>query len=177
MDNQNEKPKKSLAKTLGLIALLVAIFAIPLAVFFDVVSFAEVILQFIASLIVPVIAFVFLFFCMLVSIVLIFGVYLLDEYGFWPLTLSIQFFKEILGDITVSSEAISRFTAFRYVLIVICAVVFVLAVVTKILARKDKANGNMKAYRSAKGTSTAAIVLSILGILVSVGALAIVSNI
>ena len=65
----------------------------------------------------------------------------------------------------------------RRLTIVLCIVIFVLSIVGATLAKNDKEEGNDAAYRSSKGKCKAARVFSILGILVSVGALAITSAI
>ena len=174
--------KKKAAKILATVAMASAIIAIFLAVIFDVIAFKEVILQFVAALILPVIAFVFLFIAMLASFILIFGIFLIKEYGFWPLSLSFQFFKELLNEIKVTEQAIQTFTNFRIVLIAICVVIIALAVVSKILNVKPKKenSGNEKKFKIKDGInskSTTAIVFGILGLIVSLSALAIVGQI
>ena len=176
MDQENNQAKKTPAKLLGTIALTVAILSIPLAFLLDVIAFKDVILQFIAALIFPCIAFVFFCVLFIASIILIFGIYLIKEYGFWPLTLSWQFFKEILGDIKVTQAEVDTFRGFRILLLIICFSVLIVAIIANILAKKDKEAGLSKVYRSAKGTSKAATILAILGILVSVAALVLTSN-
>lgn len=172
-----ERTKKhSSSHILAIIALCLAIFAIVLAVIFDITAFADVVLQFIAALILPVIAFVVLFMAMIVSFILIFGVYLVKEYGFWPLSLSIQFFKEILADIKVTTDQIETFRGLRVVLILICIAIIVLGIVAKSLAKNDSEKGVIpRVVGSTKGMAKAATILGILGIIVSVAALVIIS--
>lgn len=172
-----ERTKKhSLSHTLAIISLLLAIFAIILAIIFDITSFAEVVAQFIAALILPIIAFVVLIMAMIVSFVLIFGIYLVKEYGFWPLTLSIDFFKEILADIKITPDQIDTFRGLRVVLIVICIAIIVLGIIAKSLAKNDPENGVVpRVVRSTKGMAKASIILGILGVIVSLAALVIIS--
>lgn len=173
-----EEKKSSTAKVLSTVALFLAIGAIFLAIIFDIVSFAEVVLQFVLALILPVFAFVFLFIAMIASIIFIFGVYLLEEYGFWPLSLSIQFFKEIVDDIQVTQAQLDTFRGLRVVLIVICIAIITLAIISKVLAKKDAQNGVIpRVVRSTRAKANAALILGILGLLVSIGALAITSAI
>lgn len=177
MDEIENVQRMKLAKTLALISMLVVLLSIPLAAVFDFISLKDVILQFIAALIIPIIAFFVLCVAMIASIIFIFGIFLIEEYGFWPLTLSIDFFKEIIGDIKVTPEAIQLFSIFRIILIVICVAMIVLAIVSKVIGSD---NGEqeftpegkpIKKKNPAKGMSTVAIVFAILGIVVSVGAL------
>lgn len=173
-----EAKKSSTAKVLSTIALFLAIGAIVLAIIFDITAFAEVVLQFVAALILPIFAFVFLLIAMIASFIFIFGIYLAKEYGFWPLSLSIQFFKEIVDDIEVTQSQIDTFRALRVVLIVICVAIITLAIISKVLAKKDAQNGVIpRVVRSTRGKATAALILGILGFLVSIGALAITSAI
>ena len=172
----NEKYKSS-AKRIAVIALIMTFSSIVLAVILDLVAFKDVVLQFIAALIMPCIAFVFLFILMLASIILIFGIYLLKQEGFWPLKLSFQFFKEIIGDIKVTPEQINTFRAFRIILLVLCVSIFVLSIVARIMSKKDKEQGQNRVVRSVKGLTTTSIVFAILGIIISLGALAITSSI
>ena len=173
MEEQLEIKTNKTPDILSLIAMLTAILAIPLAIIFDIIAFKEVILQFIAALILPCIAFVVLCFFMIVTIIFIFGIFLIENYGFWPLTLSYQFFKEIIGDIKISQESLALFRVFRIILLVICLTVLILAIVSKGLAKADAEASQAPVKRSVKGKAKAAIVLSILGIIVSVGAIAI----
>ena len=169
--------KKSPAEVLSIVSLIVVISAIPLAILFDVISLRYVILQFIACLIVPVLAFFVLFVAMIASLILIFGIFLLEQNGFWPLSVSIGLFKDMLGSITISQQEIDLFKIFRIILIVICLSVFILSIVSRAL---DKANANIEERpikREIKGRTKASIILSILGMIVSTGALILTSSI
>lgn len=182
MDEIENASKKKAAKVLAIIAMVSVFSAIFLAVAFDIIAFSDVILQFIAALILPIIAFVVLFFAMIVSIIFIFGVLLLEEHGFWPLTLSIQFFKEIIGDIKVTQEAIDKFVLFRIILIVICVTIIVLAIVSKVLNASDQPEytpegKKIKKKSGVKAMSTVAIVFAVIGFFVSLAALLITSSI
>lgn len=170
-------------KTLAIIAMASAFSAIVLAVIFDVISFREVILQFVASLILPILCFVVLCIAMIASIIFIFGIYLLKDYGFWPLTLSIDFFKQLLSELKVSEEAIQTFTGFRFVLIFICLCIIALAIVSKALLRKqieEPAEDGKKPRRKKSGAVAMAnvgLIFGILGLVVSLSAIALVAQI
>ena len=173
MENENSK---SLAKVLTIVSFALAIASIFLAIIFDFVAFKEVVLQFVAALILPCIAFVVLIIAMIASCIFIFGVYLIKEYGFWPLSLSIQFFREIIGDIKITSSQIQLFITFRIILLALCLIILGLAITARIMAKKDKEAGVKGAYRLVKGMSIVSIILATLGMIVSIGAIAIASN-
>ena len=80
-------PTNKMAKAAKIIAIV--IFALILtaligAIVSDIAIFSAQIAGFIAACIMAVAAFVFGIILMVLSIVCIFGVYLLEEYGFWP---------------------------------------------------------------------------------------------
>ena len=169
------------AKTLAIISMVSAFLAIFLAVVFDVIAFKDVILQFIASLILPIVAFVFLCILMLASIVFIFGILLVKEYGFWPLTLSIDFFKQLLSEIKVTQEALQTFRMFRLILIFICLCIMILAIVSKaLLGRQPKEydeNGKKRKRKNGvRSMANTGLVLAILGLIVSLSAIALVGQ-
>lgn len=169
------------AKTLAIISMVSAFLAIFLAVVFDVIAFKDVILQFIASLILPIVAFVFLCILMLASIMFIFGILLVKEYGFWPLTLSIDFFKQLLSEIKVTQEALQTFRMFRLILIFICLCIMILAIVSKaLLGRQPKEydeNGKKRKRKNGvRSMANTGLVLAILGLIVSLSAIALVGQ-
>ena len=170
------------ARTLAIIAMASAFGAIALAFIFDVIAFREAILQFVLSLILPVIAFIVLVIAMIASIIFVFGLFLLKDYGFWPLILSFEFFKYLLSEIKISQEAIQTFLIFRYVLISICVAIIVVAIVSKALSgpKQKKFDENGKKIKRKDGTramSSVGLVFGILGLLVSLVAIVLVSQI
>lgn len=178
---ENDKRRKA-AKILAIVALASVFSAILLAVIFDIIAFREVILQFIASLVLPVFAFIFLFIAMIASFVFIFGIYLIKEYGFWPLTLSIDFFKELLNDIKITEEAIKTFMIFRIILMVICIVIISLTIISKSLCTEQKEENSDSGKKASRrkginSMATISMIFGILGLVVSASALALVCQI
>ena len=158
-------------KALAIISFTVVMVTLAAAIISDIAIFMDAILMFIGGIIFSAIAFVILFVAMLVSFILIFGVYLAEQYGFWPLTLSFQFFKEILSDINITSEQISVFRGLRIAFLVICIITLIISIIARV---KDPM---IHEEIPLKGLSKAATVLSILGIVVAIGAIAISSAI
>ena len=170
------------AKTLAIISMALAFAAIILAVVFDVIALKEVIFQFVLSLILPIIAFVILFIGMIASFIFVFGVFIVKEYGFWPLKLSIDFFEELLSEIKITSEAVQLFLRFRIALAFICACIIVVAILSKVLSGpKEKGvdeNGKkIKRKGGFRAMSTVGLILGILGLVVSVAAIALAGQI
>ena len=161
---------------IALISFILCFVSLALAIVFDLYSFMNVILQFIAALIIPTILFFALLVLFLASYILIFGIYLFEEFGFWPFKISVSLFKEIIGEIQFKPEDIELFRIYRYVLLGLCGVILISAIVSKILKAVDAKKPDIVIKKSSGRYSTAAIVLSILGIIVSIGALVIFSS-
>ena len=170
-----EKKIKYMPKTLAIIALVIVLVAIPLALLLDFVAMHEAILQFIGGLFVSVILTVVFFMAFLVSIILIFGIIILQNQGFWPIKLSLQVFKEIMGSITVEAAAIQMFRIFRMIIIAICIAVLIIAIIAKGKVKAENLETKTKEMNEAISISKAAIVLSIIGLVLSVIAVIIVS--
>ena len=168
-------PKTLTSHKVTMIAFSLAIGLIFLALIFDVIAFKDTILSFIAGIVVSALGFVVLCVLFVLSFVLIFGFYLVKTEGFWPMPLAISFFKEVMGDVTVTAEQIALFRIFRIVLIVLCIAVLVVAIVGKVMTKKDIKAGLVKKLKSVDGYATAAIVLTIIGALVSMATIAITS--
>ena len=164
-------------EVIALIAFIMCFVSLVLALIFDIAAFSQVLLQLLAAIIVPILLFFMLFVLFLFSFVLIFGFFLVKEFGFWPLTLSIQIFKEIIGEIVFKPNDIDKFINMRIILIVLCSLILISAIVSKVLRNVDVKKLNIKPNIKSKKFSTAAIVLSSLGLMISIGVILIFKNI
>ena len=171
---EQPKPTNKLAKAAKIIAIV--IFALVLsaligAVVSDVVIFSAQIAGFIVACIMAVAAFFIGIILMVLSIVCIFGVYLLEEYGFWPLTWTKNAFMEVMSDLAVTSEQISILIMVRIILLVICVLVFAAAIVALCLAKKAKKENPEVKQGLTKAFSIVALILSILGMFIALAML------
>ncbi len=171
---EQNKPTSKIAKAAKIIAIV--IFALVLsaligAVVSDVVIFSAQIAGFIAACILAVAAFVFGIILMVLSIVCIFGVYLLEEYGFWPLTWTKTAFTEVVSDLAVTSEQINILIMVRIILLAICVLVFAAAIVALCLAKKAKKENPELKQGLTKAFSIVALILSILGMFIALAML------
>ena len=173
-DNPTEpKKEKRPSKIFTGVSFGLVWFTILLAILFDFIAFKDVILHFIAGIIVTGIAFVVLTMFFVASFALIFGFILVKDYGFWPFNLTINLFKDIMGDIQVTAEAVQLFTTLRIIICVVCVAIIVLAIIAKFYIKKDK---EMKLYRITDNTvalSTTALTMGIIGLLMSLSLIAI----
>ena len=161
---------------IALVSFILCFVSLVLAIIFDFSAFKNVILQFIAALIVPIIVFILLTILFLASFILIFGFFLVKSYGFWPLNISVSLFKEIIGEIEFKPDDIQQFRIYRYILLGLCIAILVGAIASKIMKAVDYKKLNITPNKASGKFSTTAIVLSTLGIMVSIGALVIFSR-
>ncbi len=158
-------------KALAIISFVTVMITLLVAIISDVVIFSEALGIFLGGTIISVIAFIILFVAMIVSFILIFGVYLVKEHGFWPLTLSFNLFKDILKDIQITPAQIATFRGWRIAFLVICVITMIIAIVA---LHKDEMISKKVPL---KGMSVCALILSILGILTAISLLVITSQI
>ena len=157
-------------RILAIISFSLVMVALLVAIITDVAIFSDVLKTFVGGIIISCLAFIVLIIFMFASIIMIFGIFLLKEYGFWPLNLSIQLFREILADIEIAPEQLSTFRGLRVVFLIICIIAFILAVIAS-------SKGKEKEKVPLKPMSTIAIIFSILGFLVAVSMLFLTSMI
>ena len=162
-----EKMNKYTPRTMAIAALTSVLVLIPLTLVLDFIAMHDAILQFIGGLFVSVIITVVLLMAFLVSLVLIFGIIILQNQGFWPLKAAISVFKQILGSITVEEKAIQLFTIFRGIVIVLCIVILIIAIISISKVKAENVELKTKEMNSALSMAKAAEVLSIIGLVLS----------
>ena len=158
-------------KACSIIAFVTVMLTLLVAIIVDFAVFSQVILTFIGGIFISAIAFVVLFILMIFSFVLVFGFYLAEQYGFWPLTLSIQFFKEILADIKITPEQVAIFRGWRIAFLILCIFALIMAIIA---LHKDEMISKKVPL---KGMSVVAMIFAIMGIVTALGMIAITSMI
>ena len=177
MEGQNVKKKLLPSQKVSISALTVAIFFVLLALLLDFIAFKDTILTFVAGIAISALAFVAFCIFFVVSFVLIFGFFLVEEHGFWPLPLSISFFKEVMGEVQITAEQVAQFRTFKIIMLVLSFALLALSIVAHVMTQNDIKAGLTKEIRNTKGNSTAALTMAILGVLVSAASIAISSAI
>lgn len=162
---------KDYRKVLAIIAFTLVLVTLVVAIISDIAIFAETIMTFVFGTLFSVFAFFFLVIAMLASCILVFGIYLLKEHGFWPLDLTIKLYKEILDSIHLTEQQVITFRGFRIAFLIICVITFIMAIVA---LHKDEL---ISPKVPLKGLSIVALILSILGIITAIGSIAITSAI
>ena len=160
-----ELPKKAkVAKIIAIVIFSTVVACLVLALVTDIAIFSNQILAFIGGCLGAIGAFiigiVFLFF----SIVLIFGVYLLEQQGFWPLTWASNAFHSAIADAPITAGQLEALVAIRIVIIVLCTICFGCSIAVLALAKKaKKENPDIKQGLS-RTFGILTLIFSILGI-------------
>jgi small-conductance mechanosensitive channel len=99
-----------------------------------------------------------------------------NDAGFWPLSLSISIFKDILGDVYMSDAQITTFISLRIAIIIMLISMFILAIVAnKMHKRRIKEKDSN--IRKIKPFTVVAIIFSILAIVIGFGMILIVKGV
>ena len=155
-------------KVLSIIAFILVISALATALISDFVIFKDAIFTFVTSIIATALLFVLFCILMVISCMLIFGVFLLEQNGFWPMNMAMQEFHNMISEITITTDQINTFRSIRIVLIIICITTFVLSIIALHKGKDKKA--------PLKGMSVVTLIFSILGVLTALALLAITSQ-
>ena len=160
------------AQVIAIIAFALVMSALATALITDIVLFAQQIFGFIAACLVSAIVFILGFILMIISCILIFGIYLLGDRGFWPLDWAAGTFQQIIDENRITPEQVAVFGGIRIFLIISCVLVLVLSIICLAL------NKSVKKEERAKVTTpfgVVGIVFSILGLLSAICMLLIIS--
>ena len=146
-------------KGLSIASFIIVMLALIIAVITDIAIFSNVLKTFIAAIILSSVIFVILVAAFLVSFILIFGFYLVEKHGFWPLTVSMNAFKGILSDVEITASQLGAFKGARIGLLIACVIALIIAIVAKSIRLED-------GKKPKNGLATTAMVFAILGLVV-----------
>ena len=161
---------KSLGKTAKIIAICcfsLVMAALLFATISDVTIFAKQILHFFGGIIITAILFVLMCAAFIVSFILVFGFYIVKDKGFWPLSVAVKAFKEIIGDISFDNISVDLFSGIRMSLLITSIICFVAAIVSLSFRKAAIKNGFKDQNKHIKKFDVTTIVFSVLGIAVS----------
>ena len=162
-------------KILAIICFSLIMAALVTAIVSDAIIVGQSILGFVLALIVAVIAFIVGVILMIISCMLIFGIYLLDQEGFWPIAWAESAFKDVMKDYQVTQAQIDTLMTIRIVLLVICISVFIMSIIVVRHVKKIKKQDKTINRKPTSGFGTASLVLSVLGTIASLGVLAVLT--
>lgn len=162
-------------KTITIISFSLVLAALLTAIVSDVAIFSQQILTFIAAIFISAIVFLFAIVLMIVSIMLVFGVIVLKNDGFWPLAWTKTTFIEILSDNHLTTEQISNMTTIRIVLLIVSAIILILSTIALAMMKRLRKKDPEYNPKSIEYLGIASTILSSLGVIVSLGAVVILS--
>ena len=174
MDKTNKE--SYIPKVLALVSFCTVFGLILVSIITDLVIFKDFILTFIGGMIITGVVFIILFIGFVLSILLVFGVGIVKDSGFWPLSISISIFKEILGDVYMSDDQIRTFIVLRIAIIIMLISMFILAIVANTM-HKRRIKENDPNIRIVKPFTVVAIIFSILAIVIGFGMILIVKGV
>ena len=148
-------------RIIAIVAFSLIMAGLLTAIISDGVLFANQIFGFLLACFASIIAFLFAIILMILSCMLVFGIYLLSENGFWPYSWATKVFKDIIADYHITSEQLQIFMNIRIVLLVICALAFVLSIVGMVFNKKSP-------LKLPKVFDILALIFSILGVFGSI---------
>ena len=163
-------------KVLALVSFCTVFGLIFVSVITDLVIFKDFILTFIGGMIITGVVFIILFIGFVLSIFLVFGIGIVKDSGFWPLSISISLSKEILDDVYMSEDQIRTFIVLRIAIIIMLISMFILAIVANTM-HKRRIKENDPNIRIVKPFTVVAIVYSILAIVIGFGMILIVKGV
>ena len=172
--NESSKIGKA-AKVISIIAFSLVMTALLTAIISDIAIFSNQIGGFILAIIASAAVFVLGIIFMVMSIMMIFGIILIQNEGFWPMAWCKRTFHEVLADYTVTPSQIEAFKTIRIVLLVICIIVFILAIISSSLARKERKQNSEVKQKLTKSFSSISLAFSILGLVIAIGAIALMN--
>lgn len=137
-EKQPLPPKAKVAKIMAIVIFSLVMSCLVIALVTDGTIFAQQIFAFIGGCLGAICAFIFGFFLMLLSIICIFGIYLLEQNGFWPLQWASEVFHNALKDAPVTSDQITAMVVTRLVILFTCIICFACSIAVLSLAKQVK---------------------------------------
>ena len=159
-------------KTLATVCFYLVIGALVAALLSDIIIVGGQILTFISALFGAAIVFIIGFCLFIVSCVLIFGIYLFGEYGFWPLSWAAQTFDNIMSENPITVQQINILIGIRAALLAICLFGIIASAIVKSRLKWERKINKGVNQRPARAYSGVSLGLSIMGLIVSIGAMA-----
>ena len=162
-------------KILAIICFSLIMAALVTAIVSDAIIVGQSILGFILALLVATVAFIVAIFLMIVSCMLIFGIYLLNQEGFWPVEWAKGAYNDVMKDYQITNAQIDTLITIRIILLVICIAVFIASIIVVRHVKKIKKQDKTINRKPTSGFGTASLVLSILGVIACLGVMAVLS--
>ena len=173
--NTADKKAKS-AKIVAIIVFILIILSLLSAIISDFAIFSQQLLGFVVACLGSAVVLFMGFVLLVISCIFVFGIYLLNEHGFWPLTWSNNVFHEVLADYSITQEQITALKAIRIVLLIVCIIVFILSIVALAISKSAKKSGYAQKQGLTKAFSIISLILSIFGVFAAITVILVTSS-
>ena len=161
---QNTPSKlQKVIKILAIVVFSLIMTALVTTLVSDIIIFGRQLVIFLFALFASAIVFVIAFVLMVISCICIFGVYILETQGFWPVSWMNQAFTSIVQEAALTPGQAMAIAIIRIVMIVICVIVFIASIVILCLAKKVKKENKEAKQKLTYAFSIVPLVMSILG--------------
>ena len=160
-------------KTYATVCFYLILGALAAAIISDIVILGEQILAFITALVSSAFVFMLGLILFVVSIMLLFGIFLIEQYGFWPVTWAANNFRDVMAESPVTDNQLNIMIVIRIALLGICFFVFISSIVLKSKMKKERLVDKTINQRPARAFSGVSLGLSLLGLFVGTGVIVI----
>ena len=162
-------------KILAIICFSLIMAALATALISDAIVVGKSILGFVLAMIVAVVVFIVGFFLMIVSCIFIFGIYLLEQDGLWPVTWAQGAFNDVMKDYQITPTQLDALFAIRIALLVVCIAVFIMSIIVVRHVKQIKKQDKTIKRKPTEGFGKASLVLSILGVIAAIGVMGVLT--
>ncbi len=155
--------KERAAKILAIIVFSLTMSILLATIISDVALFAEQIMSFIVACIGSAFAWFFGLITVIVSIAFIFGILLLEQYGFWPNTFAAQVFHETMADAAITQQQLQILKGIRLAFFIVYITTFIGAIVCLAMRKSVKKEDPSRRQSLTTTFGVISLVFSILG--------------
>lgn len=163
-------------KTLSILSFIILLIVVISNFIIDFVILKDLIFNFIGACFVGALGLVIGCVLMVISIVFVFGIYIIESNGFWPINWAAALFGNVMGESALSSSQISSFVFSKITLISILIIVIIMSIISLKFNKKYNSNeDNVKKSKAPKVFSILSIILSIPWLIINTCALLIIA--
>ena len=154
--------KERAARILAIIVFSITMSLIVAVFITDGALFAQQIITFITACIGAAAAWIFGIIAFVVSIMMIFGILLIEQYGFWPNTFASNAFKDIMKDAVITNDQLIALKLSRTIFLIFAIIAFIGAIVALSMRKSVAKDDHTRRQGLTKTFGVLSLVFSIL---------------
>ena len=159
------------AKIIAIICFSLVFTALAIALGTDIGIFLEQIITFIVACVSSAVVFIGALILMVLSCILVFGIFILKSQGFWPATWTANTFNEIMSGAPITEDQLILMRTIRIFLILACIISLILSIIAMNLNKAAVRENPKNRCKLTKVFSVITLIFSILGLVVGTGTL------